>query len=487
MPGAWGGHLARWLRVYAVLAGAVSLLAVDSARADDGVPGDAGAPASTLPSFMSGKRKLDPYDLSRKVEGDYFTPIPEIDSDPDTGFGLGGRVYYFVDGNKTDPLYEYTPYRHSLYVDVFDTTGGYQSETVSYDAPYLGDSAYRLRAQLGYEKNIAANYFGRGASTLNPLGFPGSSTKFTSFDAYTTALQGVYPPAAATGRGDSFFLYNKYSYEDPALRTSVERDFFGGIVRALVGFSGSHARVVDYSYETVTAVNPKNQSVPATEAPTRLHDDCAIPNLLVGCGGGWNNMLKLGVAFDTRDYEPDPNSGVFIDATAEISNRAFGSSFDYVRFTVSPRVFYSPFPRWTDLVLAGRVVYSMQTSGTPFFAMNTLAFTDGDRQGLGGVWTLRGYNQDRFVGPIAAMTNVEIRWTFLNLPEFLSQNFSLALVPFLDMGRVFDTVQTLTFAGWKRGEGGSLRILWNKASIIRADVGFSDEGWDLYLDFGHQF
>jgi hemolysin activation/secretion protein len=160
--------------------------------------------------------------------------------------------------------------------------------------------------------------------------------------------------------------------------------------------------------------------------------------------------------------------------------------------TVSPRVFVSPFPKLTDLVLAGRIVYSVQTSGTPFFSMNTLAFTDGDHTGLGGIWTLRGYNQDRFVGAVTAMTNVEIRWTFVKfnwaMGDFIGdQKFSFALVPFLDMGRVFDSVAGFTFADWKRGEGGSFRVAWNQATIVRADFGVSDEGWDFYLDFGHQF
>jgi hemolysin activation/secretion protein len=119
--------------------------------------------------------------------------------------------------------------------------------------------------------------------------------------------------------------------------------------------------------------------------------------------------------------------------------------------------------------------------------MNTLAFTDGDHFGLGGIWTLRGYNQDRFVGPVSAMTNFELRWTFANLRDIVGQRFSFAVVPFLDMGRVFDTVGSFTFADWKRGQGAGLRLIWNKATIIRADVGASDEGWDFYIDFGHQF
>ena len=81
---------------------------------------------------------------------------------------------------------------------------------------------------------------------------------------------------------------------------------------------------------------------------------------------------------------------------------------------------------------------------------------------------------------------LEARWTFVNF-SVLRQRFGLQLVSFLDLGRVFDRVADFSFAGWKRGEGGGLRIAWNKATILRADFGASTEGWDYYIDFGQQF
>src|SRR5262249_10868667 len=139
-----------------------------------------------------------------------------------------------------------------------------------------------------------------------------------------------------------------------------------------------------------------------------------------------------------------------------------------------------------DLVIAGRAVYSIQTEGVPFFAMNTLAFTDGDRQGLGGLRTLRGYKQDRFVGRVAALANLELRWTITDF-DLASQHFALALVPFVDVGRVFDRVGAFAGSGWKRAEGGGLRVVWNKATVIVVDVGVSQEDAGIYMDFGHTF
>ena len=60
-------------------------------------------------------------------------------------------------------------------------------------------------------------------------------------------------------------------------------------------------------------------------------------------------------------------------------------------------------------------------------------------------------------------------------------------VPFLDIGRVFDTPKQTTLAGWKRTQGGGLRIGWNEATILMMDYGFSDEDSGLYINFNHIF
>jgi len=439
------------------------------------------AQAQAPPPFLANKAPLDPVELAHKEEGTYPTGTPLIDSDPDTGFGLGVQGFVYWDGDRKDPLFAYAPYRHRLSIQVIATSNGYQQETVAYDAPYLLDSPFRLRAQLYYERNTAANYFGRGAATMGDLGFTAAgSHTYPTFDSYTAALQQLR-------LGRAYTLYNKYWLEDPTLQTAVERTLAGGLVRVQLGFGGQIVRVRDYTGTLTQADDPATgANVPATMGTTRLEEDCKAARVL-GCSGGVHDTIKLGIAFDTRDYEPDPNSGVFADLTAEVSSRYVGSSFDYARVTFAPRGFYSPFPRLTDLVVAGRLVYSVQTDGVPFFAMNELAFTDMDRSGLGGLWTLRGYKQDRFVGSVSALANVELRWTVPGFVRVFEQDLALQIAPFFDTGRVFDTIGDFTFAQWRYGGGAGLHVLWNKATVIVFDYGVSSEDQGLYMDFGQQF
>ncbi len=218
---------------------------------------------------------------------------------------------------------------------------------------------------------------------------------------------------------------------------------------------------------------------------TLLDRDCAA-GLVVGCGGGLDNTIKLGIAHDTRDFEPDPNSGVFVELTSELSGKLTLSDYDWARVTFSPRVYYSPFPKLADLVVAGRLLGSVQSAGTPFFEMNQLSFADYDRPGLGGLRTLRGFKQDRFVGSVVALATLELRWTFYEF-DVKRQHLGLMLAPFVDVGRVFDSVSDVALRRFRNGQGAGFRIAWNQATVIVIDYGVSREGSSLYVNFNHPF
>lgn len=429
-----------------------------------------------LPDFMRNKRRMTPADVVDKKDNGYFTGLPLINSDPDTGVGFGARVLYFDNGSRDDVMFEATPYRHRAYAQAFFTTNGYQFHTLDYDAPYLQGTPFRLRSSLVYEKNIAANYYGIGEQSLGRLRFPGSTEKFASLSDYTDALNRIQPD------GTAFTRFNQYILERPKAVATLERDFFGGVVRGAVGLSVAYASVRQWTGETVEADRD------APQAATRLDRDCAA-GVVVGCAGGLNNALKLGVAYDTRDFEPDPNSGVFVELTGEVSGKFTVSDYDWARLTFSPRVYYSPFPKLTDLVLAGRFVGSIASEGTPFFELNQLSFADYNRAGLGGLRTIRGFKQDRYVGNVVMLANLEVRWTFWEFDVKLGkrQHFATMLAPFLDVGRIFDSVDNIALERFRNGQGLGFRIAWNQATIIVVDYGVSREGSSLYVNFNHPF
>lgn len=438
-------------RLCTFLVVAVALSGLSRPSSADEVPGG----NAVAPAWVTGRSRQP--DLENKKEGWFPDGVPEFNYDPNTGFGFGVGGHYTFDGSRSDPLFAYTPYRHRLFAQVFATTGGYQQHFLSYEGVAIGDSPYRLRAALVYERNTDANYFGTGSASLANLAYQG-----TSYATYGAAV------AAAGPR------YFHYGYERPQGQALLERSFLGGRVRALYGVNVQHLTIT--RYDGASAFWP----------PTKLGADCAA-GLATGCDGGWNNTLRAGLAYDTRDYDPDANSGVFIDTNGHWSARGFGSSADYLRLTTAVRAYLSPFPELADVVIAGRVLYSIQSSRVPFFAMNTLAMAGGidditDPTGLGGERTKRGYRQDRFVGLVAAGASAEVRWTFAKFGLF-QQRFSLQIAPFVDSGRVFDQVG-LSLDDWKVSGGGGLRVGYNQSTIVMIDYGASSEDTGLYIDFG---
>ncbi len=136
---------------------------------------------------------------------------------------------------------------------------------------------------------------------------------------------------------------------------------------------------------------------------------------------------------------------------------------------------------WSFLVFVLNALWD-----TKFFSMNTLTLTDGDQQGLGGAATLRGFHQDRFVGPLSTLATGEVRWTFAGF-HVLGESFGLQAVPFAEGGRVYDRLNELTTRGWRFDAGAGLHVIWDKSTVIGFDYGVSSEEQALYINFGEQF
>lgn len=421
---------------------------------------------------------LRPDDLAKKNDGGYVTGLPLVAFSTDIGFGAGARAYYYWNGHKDDPRFARTPYLTRIFFQVFASTRGVQFHWLDLDMPNVRSSPYRIRSQLIFQRNINSNYFGLGSAGLRPLQFPRSGKTYDTYADYSADQQRVL-------MGQAWTKYDQYDLLRPLALVSVERNFIGDRVRVLGGVGVSYARIKDYTGHEVDAVDERGKAVTAIEATTRLRTDCDA-GTIVGCGGGRDDFLRFGISYDTRDFEPDPNQGVFLDLAVDAGTVALGSEYDYLRVLAAARGYWSPDPKTADLVIAGRVVLEAQSEGAPFFSMDTLPFTEDPRAGLGGHRTLRGYRQDRFVGPVMGLANAEIRWTFGHATRW-HQRFGFIVAPFLDIGRTFDAVGDLTLADWRTSLGGAFRIAWNLATIVTVDYGVSSEDAGLYVNFGHIF
>src|SRR5687768_6084721 len=78
---------------FAVTAALAGLL---TARSLDAVE-PAGAPPETTPDGFDPPRRLGGEEYAAKAEGSYFTGLPLINYDSNTGLGFAARGYYFFD------------------------------------------------------------------------------------------------------------------------------------------------------------------------------------------------------------------------------------------------------------------------------------------------------------------------------------------------------------------------------------------------------
>ena len=429
------------------------------------------------PAYASERPAMTEDDWRKKAEGAYYTGLPLVNSDPDTGVGYGLRLFRFDNGVRTNDMFPYRAFENRIFAQYFATTGGLQYHMISFDAPFFQDGPHRLKVDAAFDKNTAANWFGTGDGSRGSLIDPRSGKSYGAVNDYLDAIREVQG-------GRTYAFYNKYEITRPTLNVNWEELFAGGRLRVIGGVMVQHVTVKDSEGTTVAAKQGGND-VDATQGSTLLGEQCAKGGLR-GCGGGFNNLIKVAVSYDMRDFEPDPNSGYVLEGSTQFGGTATGSADNYVRGTVQARGFWSPFPEVTDLVFAGRVLYAAAGGDVPFYALTTMTLPDGETDGLGGRTTIRGYKQSRFVGRIAALANAELRWTFVDF-RAIGQRFGLMLVPFVDAGRTFDRIADSSLADYKIGAGAGFRIAWNQATIINADYGRSAEGSALYINFGHPF
>jgi hypothetical protein len=436
-------------------------------------------PLVPRPDFISRRPLIPDFLLKDKREGRYITAVPAIGWDEQAGVTLGVVGFLFNNGTKDDPFFRTTPYRQQISVTAVGALSGLQRYGATLDQPNIFDSPYRLLAAVQYKIDPLNNYFGIGSATLQDFNFPGApGQSFRTYNGYQNALRQEV-------NGYAYTKYDLYETRETSFGVAVERDMFGGLVRPLVGLGVRYIDLRDFTGSRVDAETSSGDDVRATEQPTRMHTDCQA-GLITGYSGGFDNVLKLGVALDTLDFEPDPYSGVLAQAVAELSAKALGSDFDYQRVTVSTSAYKTVFPKVARLVLAGRALYSMQFGNVPFFSVPMLAFDTGDRRGLGGSDTMRGFVDRRFVGESAVLVNAEVRWSIFDGGYVFGQHLRPMLAPFVDAGRVFDGTQ-LRFDGWRADYGIGFHLIWNLATTVSFDYGISSEGQVFQMGLGYAF
>jgi hypothetical protein len=236
--------------------------------------------------------------------------------------------------------------------------------------------------------------------------------------------------------------------------------------------------------------------------------DCGIiPEKEIG--GGVTSAPRIGLMYDTRDFEAAPSRGIWTEANLLLAPKFLGSTHAYNRYMLIFR-HYIPIPN-ERLVFAYRLNYQGSIGNyVPYYIMPVFSTIgrEWDRDGLGGYRTVRGIMRDRVQGLDMAFFNAELRWRFVHF-HAAKQNVYLGLNAFWDGGmttRHYDNsfrgsadmkptydkyINPNKSESMHMAAGGGFRVVINQNFIIAVDYARpfnkQDGNGSLYVNTGYLF
>ena len=190
-----------------------------------------------------------------------------------------------------------------------------------------------------------------------------------------------------------------------ASNVNVAYDLLGGRLRPLLGLEARHVQVADYSGRMINGV---------PEEPTRLHED-ATSGTVVGVHGGWDNAFRAGLTYDTRDFEPNPESGLMLEMAGRYVSRA-------LRLGLSPTCRRRPRRGITTTRYAASRTRSSSPGGgliprssAPCPSIRLAVLPHEARATCSDSAAFRrcaAIPTNRFIGKSGMVANAELRWTF---------------------------------------------------------------------------
>lgn len=340
--------------------------------------------------------KQNKKDIVKK--GISFGPLPVVAFDTDKGFQYGGllNIYDFGDGTH------YPQPRQQWYIEASAYTKGTQQYFFSYDTRHLiPNIRMSLAGTIMYDK--AMDFYG--------------------FNGY----QSNYEPELLT----PFYRLERLAF-------SAKADFSGNIWEKRLfwqaGYYFSSYRYRNVNLEKINKGKAENEKFYGQTLYEKYADWGIIPEQEKK--GGLTSALRLGLMYDTRDFEAAPARGIWAEANVTLAPELFGTTHSYYRYMLIFRQYLPVLDN--QLTFAYRLNYQGSIGNyLPYYIMPVFSNIgrEYDRDGTGGYRTVRGIIRDRIQGLDVAFLNAELRWKFIRF-HLWKQNIYLGLNTFLDGGIV---------------------------------------------------
>ena len=437
-------------------------------------------------SFIK-SRKLSDEDFLKKKEGTFITGIPDFSSDPVTGFGFGVRSNVYWNGERTNPLFAYTPYLAKLKANASYYTSNARELILSLDVPYYNGTRWRFKVDLKIQQNPANLYFGLTEATLGDLSLPSDpNTTFSTYSEFNRARRTLRSGEIGEADFVTDALSNRFRETEYMLNLKADFAIGNGKWRIMGGYEIQNLQYKTFEGVEAEAINPNTgEEINAPNGFSLLQRDFD-QGIISGLDGGWVSIFQTALIYDTRDFEPDPTKGYYFEIANEYSSRYIGSEFDFNKLFVQGR-FYKKLPFGKRTVLAGRLgIGHIFGSNAPFFEFQDQWSPEGSINALGGKQSLRGFRANRFLARSLWFTNIELRYRIAET-ALGKQNFAFGVAPFFDAGTVRNRWQNLDFKNIKYAYGLGARIAWNQSTIISFDYALSKEDNLFYITIGQIF
>lgn len=391
-------------------------------------------------------------------DGIAFGGVPALAFDADNGFGFGviGNLF-FHDGATR-------PYRASVMLQLFMTTKLVHDHHITADWLKVGDLPLRLWSRLGYLQSRSQNYCGLGGEVA-------CDPALAVAEAARLGLEGE--------DADSFV---QHYYQRRFINPYAQVQARYALVEQPARFELTGGLRGGWFIPGTWDDEDGDGDADLAPFPGSLHER-DFPD----GEPGFESIVQAGVMLDTRDNEPAPSEGIWLEASARASSPLIGSAWQWAGGNVTLRG-YAPLDQGRKVVLCSRLIFDGVLGDPPIQSLVRLGGST-DSYVLGGADLGRGIRAQRYIGKLRVVDTTELRWRFLDT-ELLGQQFSFAAAGFVDAGLVGRELVEPGPMPLQAGGGAGVRAAWNQNFIVRFDVGFSSmEAWQpmYYLLIGNPF
>jgi outer membrane protein assembly factor BamA len=410
-----------------------------------------------LPSFLLVAQDQAKTEKKEKTKSGFsFGAVPAIAYDSDLGFRYGALANFYDYGDGS--IYPF--YKHSLYVEWSHTTKGSDTKQIKYDSEYL-IPGIRVTADARLETEQAMDFYG--------------------FNGFQTAYNPAFVDNTVGNTDYISRMFYKMDRRTLRLRANFQGKIIGKKLRWFAGVSHYNIKLDSVNIDKLNKGKTGEKVLPDVDG---LYDIFAKQGVIPADqkNGGAVTNVSLGLVYDTRDNEPNPNRGIWSEAML-VSSPGLINKNPFYKIVLSHRQYFTLVP--DRLTFAYRLNYqsSLGQKSMPWYMLNYTFSTFDDREGLGGSKTLRGILRNRVVGEGFALGNFEFRWKFVKF-EFLKQNWYLALSPFVDVAMITKPYKpTANFEipagfygqadGLHLSYGAGLHIALNQNFIVAVDYGMA--------------